>query len=487
MMTAEPMRVRALLSALNSVEKTTLKKLLPPRIAANPPEEPADTKYPSALLSVLPKEECYSLAGWITEDLLRFPPVEVTPERLLSVIAGRYETPLSEAAVAKLLKSKTTEPYLSHIRETRKLVRRAARGPLTYEAAVCPEGPVTGHPDIRTPTQIFEVKMTGQLKQNWVDFLFQVFAYAALSPEVTDIYLVLPLQEILWHHDVRTWTTRAEYRAFLETAATKITAGAPAAAALIDAHRIGEHISKQKTLTATVASLPHADRPYQIFLSGPQNTRFSVDAADCATAAASLATERPGNRLFVHSQYLINLCVDPADPSNEPVHTGLLMRNLRAAVAAGFHGVVVHVGKSTTKPMEEALANMRANLTTALSAATPTCPILLETPAGQGTEVLRTYEEFVGFVAAFADPRIRICVDTCHVFACGHDPCVYVRRLIAEHPGLLRLLHFNDSATACGSCLDRHAFIGAGHIGIAGMTEIATTATAAALPMVIEY
>jgi deoxyribonuclease-4 len=118
--------------------------------------------------------------------------------------------------------------------------------------------------------------------------------------------------------------------------------------------------------------------------------------------------------------------------------------------------------------------------------ATPECPLLLETPAGQGSEVLRTWEEFAAFVAAIGDPRLRICIDTCHVFACGHNPLTYLQRFLATHAGLTHLIHFNDSATPCGSCLDRHAFVGQGHIGIATMTEIAKAAAASTLPMVIE-
>jgi deoxyribonuclease-4 len=90
------------------------------------------------------------------------------------------------------------------------------------------------------------------------------------------------------------------------------------------------------------------------------------------------------------------------------------------------------------------------------------------------------------FVAEINDPRLRICIDTCHVFACGADPHTYLTDFLTAHPGMTKLIHFNDSATPCGSCLDRHAFCGQGHIGLEKMTAIATAATAAQLPMVIE-
>jgi deoxyribonuclease-4 len=122
----------------------------------------------------------------------------------------------------------------------------------------------------------------------------------------------------------------------------------------------------------------------------------------------------------------------------------------------------------------------------AIPHATETCPILLETPAGQGTEVLTDFDEFLDFVTSFKDPRLRICVDTCHVFATGYEPKDYAEGILIRRPDLLTLVHFNDSSTPCGSCVDRHAFIGTGDIGLAKLTEIAELCTKYKVPMVIE-
>jgi deoxyribonuclease-4 len=182
-----------------------------------------------------------------------------------------------------------------------------------------------------------------------------------------------------------------------------------------------------------------------------------------------------GTCFFIHSPYIINLCT--------PLDTQLLIKNLTYATRIGARGVVVHVGKSTTQPLDTALETMRTNLQVAMEHATFVCPILLETPAGQGTEVLCTLQAFVGFVEQINDPRLRICVDTCHVFACGHDPNEYIQQTPTD---LIKLIHFNDSAAACGSCLDRHALVGEGHIGLETMTAIAEYAKGRSIPMLIE-
>jgi deoxyribonuclease-4 len=460
---------------LNSVERQELKKLLPPKLKM--PEEPDDVRYPAALLSALavasPGEQ-YGFLGYIAEDLLALPPVEVTVERLCTVAEERCPT-LTPELQTKIVKSKTTEPFLEHIRETRKKMRFAAGlAELRHEETVG-NALLEGHPDYRTDTRIFEVKMTGQLKKNWVDFLFQVFAYAALAPEVTDVYLVLPIQEILWHHDVRSWTKKNEYRVYLEAAIGKKGDNTAAAHELVCSCCIGCHMHKQKSLALTVFGLP-PDRPSQIFLAGPQSSKLEIADEELAAAGSIVSN------YFIHSPYIINLCTK-ASADNEAFHTRLLIKNLQYGSAAGAKGVVVHVGKSTTQPLSEALATMRANLLEAMEHATPTCPILLETPAGQGSEVLCDQAEFIAFVQAINDPRLCICVDTCHVFACGHDPLDYIKKVPA---GFLKLIHFNDSAALAGSRLDRHAFVGEGHIGLARMTEIAHYGRANGVPMLIE-
>lgn len=153
---------------------------------------------------------------------------------------------------------------------------------------------------------------------------------------------------------------------------------------------------------------------------------------------------------------------------------------------AGFKGVVVHVGKSTNKDPIKAIQNMKDNLKTAMEHATAECPILLETPAGQGSETLTSETEFIEFVLEFQDPRLRICVDTCHVFATGKQPLNYIQRITKYNKKLLKLIHFNDSATPCGSCVDRHAFVGMGHIGIEQMSAIGNHCYEHNLPMLIE-
>lgn len=481
-MALKTMRVRQVLDAMDSITRTNLKKQLPAKLKM---PEVETHKYPNALLQALPEGEQYAYLGHIAEHLLRLPVASITLDQLITTTRQLIPTFSSESE-GKVRKSKTTQPFLDCLTATRtefeKVVVCQADEPIEFEPTVT-SGSVEGHPDMKNKTQVFEIKLTGMLKANWLSFLLQVFAYGALCPEVTDLYLVLPLQKTVWHAEIKGWTKRKAYLEQMTNFSTKqqtTTADILVKANLLCALRfIGSHVGKKKLLSETILSLRDFSRPYQIFLSGPQNTKFTVDDSDIATALSLVDKHKA--KLYVHSQYIINLC---APNVTDDWNTKLLIKNLQVTRAFGGKGVVVHVGKSTTQPLNEALEKMRISLQTSIEHATAECPILLETPAGQGTETLTKMDEFLDFIDSFKDNRIQMCLDTCHVFACGHKPLEYIDA--AKKRGTLKLIHFNDSLGTCGSCVDRHAFVGTGNIGLETMTQIADVCHEANLPMVIE-
>jgi deoxyribonuclease IV len=253
------------------------------------------------------------------------------------------------------------------------------------------------------------------------------------------------------------------------------------ASTLFATYGIGSHMGKKPNLLTTVQSLPK-DRPSQIFLGGPQSSNLKADDTDMVACAEYVS--KHSLRVFVHSQYIINLATRNED---DMWHLELLKKNLRIANKAGLKGVVVHVGKSVKLPKPVAVENMRKNILDCLEAATEVCPLLLETPAGQGTELLTKVQEFADFMKSIDDPRLKVCLDTCHVFAAGCDPMAYLNTLNEQGLlGKLILVHFNDSKECCGSCKDRHELPGLGHIGLEKLTAFAARCAELGIPMVIE-
>jgi deoxyribonuclease-4 len=489
----ERMRVRRVLDSLSSQDEASLRKLLPKGVITDKSiASLPNGKFPSALHSVLPADQGYSIIGHVGEALLHVGAEDINVELLISLV--NEHASIDEKAEAKIRKSVTTGAFLDAVRATRRLLDplfAAVEGDVVAEPTL--EGrQVEGHPDLvvgltTEGSHIFEIKCAGQPKVSWTGFLFQAFAYAALLPTASKVSLVLPLQSHVWTYDLAGWpkAQREAYKAALEAAAEKaMTVGvsvAASAAEVCDRCLVGSHVEKKAVMEKMMVDLDPA-RPWQIFLSGNMNSNVNIKPPVIKAVKAMVGEKDP--KLYVHSPYLINLAATPGE--KEDFHVTCLKKCLDASREMGFRGVVVHVGKSVKLSKEEALENMRWAISEVLPHASADCPLLLETPAGQGTEMLTDLEEFVGFVTSFADRRIRICVDTCHVFATGYDPLEYIKYVGAVDPDILRLVHFNDSEAACGACVDRHAAMGMGQIGVEKMTAIAEWCFTECVPALIE-
>jgi deoxyribonuclease-4 len=120
--------------------------------------------------------------------------------------------------------------------------------------------------------------------------------------------------------------------------------------------------------------------------------------------------------------------------------------------------------------------------------------VLLETTAGSGNSIGRTFEQLGEILAAVRYPRrVGICMDTCHVFAAGYDirgPRAY-RRTMSRFDmviGLsrLRAIHVSDSQKPLGSGVDRHAHIGLGLIGLGGFANLVNDPRLTDTPLILE-
>ena len=482
--TVKMIRVRVALSDSDFSRKLRGKI---PKEAFKVPDCPAH-KYPCTLLKSLPHDDKYKFLGIITETLLQKPDINMAT--LVDITKKDADTELP----SNVLRAKTTQRYLDSVRATSdKLKTVIGTTPtVNYNPSISMEGcNIIGHPDIMTENHIFEIKTTGQLKQGWSQFLLQTFSYAALNPSVTHIHIVLPLQEYIWTWDVKNnWPKRGLFVDVMKTIhppkaeenIKKEIEDAIFGPMMFNTFPIGCHITKRKTIKATIENLPSYRRPYQIFFT--KSTKFDVSEGDIA--ASSQLIDKTGAKMFIHSPYLLNLCMDPGEQNNYVVDC--LRSHLSTAAAMGSKGVVVHVGKACKLDKEKALSNMRENILRVLDAATPECPLLLETPAGQGTETLTSIADFMGFVESIVDTRFGVCVDTCHTFASGVQPVEYIKNIVCNESWkpYLKLIHFNDSKTACGSCVDRHAVLGKGMVDKRQLVECAVIATTNNIPMLVE-
>ncbi len=256
---------------------------------------------------------------------------------------------------------------------------------------------------------------------------------------------------------------------------------------------IGAHVSIEGGLARAIErALAIGAECAQFFVSPPQSWRSpshgeeEIAAFRAARRAAGVAP------VFLHSIYLINLT---------SAAVALRERSLRSLVAyldwahrLGADGVITHLGSARELGAEEAARLLPEMLARALAQSAGHVPLLLETTAGPGAVLGSRFEELGAIIEALGRPeRLRVCLDTAHVFAAGlYDgtPAGLEEMLAAfeQTIGLERLaaIHLNDSKTAFGSRVDRHANIGTGLLGAAGLRPVVRHPALRHLPFLLE-
>lgn len=183
--------------------------------------------------------------------------------------------------------------------------------------------------------------------------------------------------------------------------------------------------------------------------------------------------------IAAHDSYLINL----ASNKDEQVSRSrtAFAEELRRIESLSVPYLVTHPGSHLGQGVEAGIARYATNLDRAIEdSGTSDCMILLETTAGQGTNLGSTFEELAAIIAASKHPdRLGVCYDTCHTFAAGYDirtPETYAETMNAfdRTIGLdrLKFFHVNDTKNEFDSRKDRHEHIGQGAIGLDGFRNL---------------
>ncbi|WMX47489.1 deoxyribonuclease IV [Streptomyces roseicoloratus] len=232
----------------------------------------------------------------------------------------------------------------------------------------------------------------------------------------------------------------------------------------------------------------------QVFVANPRG--WATPAGNPAQDELFRAgCEAGGLSAWVHAPYLINFGSHTEATVEKSVDS--LRHSLRRARRIGARGVVVHTGSATGgRPRAEALAQVRERMLPLLDELTheDDPDLLIESTAGQGFSLCSTAEDFGPYFEALdRHPRLGICLDTCHIFAAGHDltgPDGAVRTLdelvAVVGEGRLKLIHANDSKDVVGAHKDRHANIGAGHIGQEAFRNLLGHPATDGVPLIIE-
>jgi deoxyribonuclease-4 len=197
--------------------------------------------------------------------------------------------------------------------------------------------------------------------------------------------------------------------------------------------------------------------------------------------------------VVIHDSYLINL----ADPQEEGLERSreAFVDEMERAQRLGVRYLVFHPGAHKGAGEDFGIRRIAESIDYCVGQAdAPGVILLVESTAGQGSNLGYTFEQLRDIRDAVSDPsRVGYCLDTCHIFAAGYDirdQVAYERTIekASEVLGLERVkaFHLNDSQKELNSRVDRHEHVGKGHIGIEAFRLLVNDSRFRGVPMLLE-
>lgn len=229
---------------------------------------------------------------------------------------------------------------------------------------------------------------------------------------------------------------------------------------------------------------------FQFFTRNPRGSRARTIDPEDAAALGALQRAHAFAPTVAHAPYTLNPC--SADARVREFAHMTMEDDLRRLLQLPCSLYNFHPGSHTGQGVEAGIRLTAALLSEMLSAVPNGATLLIETMAGQGSEIGSTFEQVAALIdAAGGGARLGVCLDTCHVFAAGYDLSGDLDGVLAAFDrtiGLARLraVHLNDSLHPLGSHRDRHARIGEGQLGLAALQRVTRHPALAHLPFLLE-
>lgn len=253
---------------------------------------------------------------------------------------------------------------------------------------------------------------------------------------------------------------------------------------------IGNHLSASKGYAAMgKAALALDANTFAFFTRNPRGGKAKeIDEKD-VEKFLNFAKEHEFGKIVAHAPYTMNLCAAKEDVRS--FSKEMLLDDLKRMEYTPYNYYNFHPGSHVGQGAEKGIVLIAEALNEALKPE-QTTTVLLETMAGKGTEVGRTFEELREILDRVElNDKMGVCLDTCHVWDGGYDIVNDLDDVLNEFDrviGLDRLkaVHFNYSMNDCGSHKDRHAKIGEGKIGAEAMRRVALHPLLEGRPFILE-
>ena len=192
----------------------------------------------------------------------------------------------------------------------------------------------------------------------------------------------------------------------------------------------------------------------------------------------------------VHAPYIINLA-NTVKPEIYELAVTFLRTELERTIAMGSRVLILHPGSHVDAGVEAGTAQIIKGLNEVL---TPDldCVIALETMAGKGSEIGRSFEELAAiYDGVKCNNKLRVCFDTCHTHDAGYDVVNDFDGVIGEFDRIIgkdqiAVFHINDSKNVRGAHKDRHENLGKGELGFEAIKQIVWHPDFLDIPKILE-
>lgn len=253
---------------------------------------------------------------------------------------------------------------------------------------------------------------------------------------------------------------------------------------------IGAHLSASKGYTAMLRQAEEIGaNTFQFFTRNPRGgAAKAIDEAD-VKEFLQLAKEKDFPVILAHAPYTLNCC--SAKPETREFAINTFADDLQRMEYTPNMLYNFHPGSHTGQGVDVGIDFIAEALNTVLFPQMTTT-VLLETMAGKGSEIGRSFEELSRIIDKVElGEKMGVCLDTCHVNDAGYDIVGNLDGVLEEFDKIiginrLKAIHINDSKNPLGAHKDRHEKIGEGYIGIEAMERIINHPQLKNLPFFLE-
>ena len=257
---------------------------------------------------------------------------------------------------------------------------------------------------------------------------------------------------------------------------------------------IGSHVGYKKDsgLVGSVEeAISYGANTFMFYTGAPQNTiRSSIDLDNVKKAYSMMKDNGiDKDNVIVHAPYIINLA--NGDENKFNFSCNFLSEELKRVDTFGFKYLVLHPGSHVGLGVDVGISNIIKALNLVLEKDNSDVMILLETMAGKGSEVGRSFDELKTIIDGVSKKnRIGVCLDTCHLNDAGYDLNNFdeILETFDELIGIdkIKCIHINDSKNIIASHKDRHENIDKGTIGLDTLIKVIDCDKLKDVPKILE-